>query len=333
MRKQPPLETQLFDQTAALVIDDGELQLIRAVMPGRRKYERFQQPAFPAARHSGDQAVGPLPFFMQIQNDRLPMFVQSQRNPQLRQACRFLPGRAGKHRLGKQALKINLTVRLPASLFRAVKGQSAFAKILRIAEINFKFLDQLSRARQNPAMSLFDHQNPLRRQAQIRYPGSPLPDAGFRFGCSKANSRDRITHQRPDRNHDFLNLPPPAVPIVLICPDPPQALVIIELRQPAERFENVLGNGTEPGQSRALSLVMDRKRHQNRIEKRKQRFLIADQTDLVKFKEIPGQRRGGAERMRRLPDLDLPLDLLIRGIAQIQRLQIHFGNQRQPLTA
>ena len=61
--------------------------------------------------------------------------------------------------------------------------------------------------------------------------------------------------------------------------------------------------------------------------------LIADQTDLVKFKEIPGQRRGGAERMRRLPDLDLPLDLLIRGIAQIQRLQIHFGNQRQPLTA
>ena len=29
MRKQPPLETQLFNQTAALVIDDGELQLIR----------------------------------------------------------------------------------------------------------------------------------------------------------------------------------------------------------------------------------------------------------------------------------------------------------------
>ena len=77
MRKQPTLESQLFDQTAALVIDDGKLQLIRAVMPGRRKHERFQQPAFPAARHSGDQAVGSLPFFMQIQNDRLPMFVQS----------------------------------------------------------------------------------------------------------------------------------------------------------------------------------------------------------------------------------------------------------------
>ena len=85
-----------------------------------------------------------LAFFMQIQNYRLALFIQPQRNSQLRQACRLLPGRTAESRLAQQTLNVNLPAGRPAFLSIAVQCQRTVAEAFRIAEIHVEFLAKLT---------------------------------------------------------------------------------------------------------------------------------------------------------------------------------------------